>query len=169
MRYPMPYLIIGLGLSLMLTAAQGQTTYRWVDQDGRVIYSDQPPPPSARQAEAKQLGAPNAIATGGPDYRTRMAAQVAPVTLYSSADCAAECKLARSLLRQYAIPHSEKSIKTAEDAAAYKKATGSENLLVPTLVVGGQVQKGYEDGAWRRLLEDAGYAVEAGNPNPGSR
>lgn len=156
-------------LCLLLALPLGvhaQTTYRWVDRAGKVTYSDRPAPPEAQQAEEKRLGAPNSIASGGPDYATRVAAQGSPVTLYASADCGAQCELARDFLKRMHIPHSEKLIKTAEDAAAYKSATGSDNLLVPTLLVGTAIQQGYEDGAWRKLLAAAGYPGAEARPLP---
>jgi len=164
---------VAVCLALCLAAAPGlqaQTTYRWVDREGRVNYSDQPPPPSARNAEEKKLGAPNAIATSGPDFGTRVAAEGSPVTLYSSSDCAVECKLARDFLRQNGIPYGEKLLRTAEDAAAFRGATGSEDLLVPTLLVGTVAHKGYEDAAWRKLLAAAGYPLGgAGAATPAPR
>lgn len=153
---------VTLCLSFCLAQASGvqaQTTYRWVDRDGKVNYSDQPPPANARSAEEKKLGAPNAIASGGPDYDTQVAVQGSPVTLYSSSDCVVECKLARDFLHDNGVPYSEKSLKTAEDAAAFRRATGSGDLLVPTLLVGTVAQKGYDDGAWRKLLVAAGYPL----------
>ena len=155
---------ICLSLCLALPSALlAQTTYRWVDQEGKVNYSDQPPPPSVKSAEEKKLGRPNAISTSGPDYSTQVAAQGSPVTLYSSSDCVVECRLARDFLRQNGIPYSEKPLKTTEDAAAYRNATGSADLLVPTLLVGTAAHKGYEDGAWRKLLGAAGYTLRDTN------
>ncbi len=151
---------VALALCLALPLA-AQTTYRWVDRDGKINYSDQPPPPEVKKAEEKQLGAPNSIASGGPDYATRAAAQSSPVILYGSGDCAAGCKAARDFLNENRIPYSEKTIKTPDDAAAFKKATGSEEMLVPTLLVGTVAQKGFEDGAWRKLLDAAGYPIGA--------
>lgn len=146
--------------------SQAQTTHRWVDRDGRVTYSDQPPPPRVLRAEEMKLGTPNSIAASGPDYATRRASQDSPVTLYSGGDCGAECALARDFLKQTGVPYREKTIKTAEDAAAFRSATGSEELSVPTLLVGTAAHKGYEDGAWRKLLTAAGYPLAGARPAP---
>lgn len=163
---------VAVGLSLFLAQAQlslAQTTYRWLDQDGRIIYSDQPPPPNARKAEAKKLGAANSIATSGPDYETRLAAQAAPVTLFTSGDCIAECQSARDFLQQNGIPYGERPLKSAADSAAYKSATGSEALLVPTLVAGSMVHQGFENGAWSQLLGVAGYTLRGSGASTPSR
>ena len=139
-----------------------------MDKDGKVTYSDQPPPASARQAEEKKLGTPNAIATGGPDYRTKVAIQAAPVILYGSSDCASECQAARDFLKRNGVPFSEKTIKTEEEAQAFRKATGSEDLLVPAIQAGSLTEKGYEEVAWRKLLVTAGYPMRS-EPNPAPR
>ena len=39
-----------------LAAAQVQQVYRYIDVDGRVVYSDKPPPPGAKDAQAKRIG-----------------------------------------------------------------------------------------------------------------
>ena len=48
-----------LALISGLAAAQVQQVYRYIDVDGRVVYSDKPPPPSARDAQAKRIGGNN--------------------------------------------------------------------------------------------------------------
>ena len=47
------------GLLLLASAcaiAQTQQVYRYLDTDGRVVYSDKPPPADARNAQAKRIG-----------------------------------------------------------------------------------------------------------------
>lgn len=156
-------LCFGVCLALPLPTL-AQTAYRWVDADGRVHYSDQPPPAEVKRAELKRLGAPNSIASGGLDYATSVAALGSPVTLYSGGDCGAECAQARDFLRQNGVPYSEMTIRTAEDAAGFRRATGSAELSVPTLLVGSTAQKGYEEATWRKLLAAAGYALSSARP-----
>ena len=56
-------LIIALAI-LLATATVAAQVYKWVDKDGKVQYSDTPPPPSATKAEAKKVDAvPSAPAT----------------------------------------------------------------------------------------------------------
>ncbi len=40
---------------LLATATVAAQVYKWVDKDGKVQYSDTPPPPSASKADAKKL------------------------------------------------------------------------------------------------------------------
>jgi hypothetical protein len=47
------------GLLLLASAcafAQTQQVYRYLDAEGRVVYSDKPPPADARNAQAKRIG-----------------------------------------------------------------------------------------------------------------
>lgn len=39
----------------LLSLTVGAQVYRWVDKDGKVQYSDQPPPPGAGKAEATRI------------------------------------------------------------------------------------------------------------------
>ena len=158
--------LLGLCLLPLAFAAAAQTAYRWVAEDGSVVYSDQPPPAHAHKAEKKRLGPANAIAGGGPGFALEKAVQAAPVTLYTSPECGAECQAGRDYLKRLAIPYGEKSVRSAEDAAAYKKLTGSGDLVVPTLVVGTQTQAGFEAGAWRSLLDIAAYPLSERDSRP---
>jgi hypothetical protein len=133
-------------------------TYRWVDKDGKVHYTDHPPPPAeARSLERKRLDASVVESGAGTSFETRRAAADFPVTLYVAADCGAPCASGRQFLAARRIPYGEKSIATPADLAAYKKATGADALSLPTLQVGGKVQKGFQEELWGGLLEAAGY------------
>ncbi len=147
-------------LSLLLAPPlQAQTTYRWVDKTGQVHYSDQPPPPEAvKNFEAKKLKGPNVIDTGGAfAYETGRASKKSPLTLYTADTCKEDCRQARDLLKQRGAPYNEKEIRTQSDADAFRQATGSQELFVPVLQAGGKTSKGFEEGAWNRLLDEAGY------------
>ena len=144
---------------LCAASAQAQTTYRWIGRDGQVNYSDQPPPPDAKDPRRAPLGSPNLVDTGGPSYSEKRAARIFPVTLYTGTDCAAECQLARDYLKRRGVPYREQSVKSLADAAALEQATGSKVLMVPTIVVGKSARQGFEEGAWGQLLESAGYPL----------
>jgi len=151
-------------LILCTTPASAQTTYRWIGQDGQVNYSDQPPPPGAKDPSQAPLGSPNLVDTSGPSYSEKKAARVSPVTLYTGTDCVAECKLARDYLKRRGVNYREQAVKSVADAAALRQATGSKELLVPTILVGKIAHQGFEAGAWDRLLETAGYPLQGPAP-----
>jgi len=141
--------------------AQSQTLYRWVDKDGKVYYTDQPPPPTAKKIQEKKLDTGSSIETSGLTFEQRKAVENFPVTLYTTVDCASECTMARDLLKRRGSPFSEKSLRTAEDAIAFKKTFGSAETTIPSLSVGNQKLKGFNESAWHGLLDAAGYPRNA--------
>lgn len=129
------------------------TLYRWVDADGKVNYTAEPPPPSAKSVQQKKLGAAGASDDNLP-YAVRLAAQKYPVTLYVT-NCGEACDKAREHLAKRGVPHSTVDPQKPEGAEALKKAAGA--LEVPVLAVGSSVSKGYEASAWDAALDAAGY------------
>ncbi|MBI3525393.1 MAG: DUF4124 domain-containing protein [Betaproteobacteria bacterium] len=112
-------------------AAQAQAAYRWVGQDGKVHYSDQPPPPSeTRDVQQKKLRG-STVETSGPSYSTQQAMRKFPLTLYTSDNCKENCQIARDFLNRRGVSFSEKVLRTPEDVVAFKQATRLEELVVP--------------------------------------
>ena len=141
--------------------AQAQTTYRWVDQDGKVHYGDRPPPPqAAREVQEKRFNAPSADKQLS--YALRLAMGNYPVTLYVSGDCDSACKLARDHLNKRGIPFSEKSVTTNEEIVALRQLQGGGEVAVPVLQVGTKTVKGFQESGWDSLLDAAGYPKTAG-------
>jgi len=140
-------------------SAQSAPLYRWVDTDGKVHYTEQPPSPSvAIKVEEKTLGTPPSDTVQLP-YASRLAARNFPVTLYNS-ECGEACTKAREHLTQRGIPFNEKDAGTPEIQAELKKLIGA--LGVPVLAIGTVTRlKGYEAGAWNAALDEAGYPKSA--------
>ena len=81
----------------------GQQVYRYVDKDGRVVYSDRAPPPATRRTcRPKRLGA-NFIETSEPPLAAQQATERYPVTLYTFA-CGELCQNAEALLNRRGVP-----------------------------------------------------------------
>jgi glutaredoxin len=146
--------LAALLLVLIGTATFAEEAYRWVGKDGKIHYSDEPPPPEAKQVEQKRLDA-SVVAGDKYPYDTRRAMANFPVTLFVTAKCGDACDSARSYLKARGVPYTEKSVVTQDDAAALKKATQSDT--VPALLVGSMVSKGYQEAAWDDLMDTAGY------------
>jgi hypothetical protein len=150
-------------LALLLMAAAGwahaDKLYRWVDQDGRVHYTDQPPPPQARSAERKQLG--DRPGDGPASYALQRAMQNYPVTLYVVKECGEGCKSALGYLNRRGVPFTQKDAQ--QDADALRALTGGE-LEVPVATVGSSVLRGWEEGSWKAALDAAGYPSTAVAP-----
>lgn len=133
--------------------AQTQQVYRYVDAEGRVVYSDRPPPPNAREAQAKRIGQ-NTIETSALSYTEAMAQERFPVTLYTFA-CGTVCDSASALLNKRGVPHTVVNVSQNEGAEKLKRLTGG--LDAPALQVGDQYATGFSEGRWQTLLTDAGY------------
>jgi glutaredoxin len=128
--------------------------YRWVDKDGKVVYSDLPPPASAKNPELRKLGT-NAVDVDKVPFATRDAAKKSPVTLYAN-NCGEPCDNARQFLAKRGVPFATKNPEASQaDADALKKLIGA--LEVPVLVLGKNPIKGYDAASWEAALDAAGY------------
>ena len=145
-----------LSLAVLASSADAQNLYRWVDKDGKVHYSDQPPPSEIKKVEQPRLKA-STIETSGLSYETQKAVQNFPVTLYTTPDCVSECTNARDLLTRRGIPFSENRVVTTQDGDSFKKTLGTDKLLFPAMTLGSQKQIGFEADIWHGLLDSAGY------------
>lgn len=144
---------LALGLLLAAVPVLAQQMYRWTDADGRVHYSDQPPPKDAKNVQTKNLGA-NVVETDAVPYATQVARRRNPVTLYAF-ECGDVCTQAKGLLRTRGVPFSEVDPRQAANAEKLKALTGGTD--VPVLQVGDTVVNGYEAGRWQTALDNAGY------------
>lgn len=127
--------------------------YKWVGPDGKIQYSDTPPPSS--EAQAVPVDIPSAVS--GKAALPRDVAEAVkknPVTLYSSANCA-PCDTARSLLLARGVPFSEKTVRTAADVAYLREVSGDAQL--PVMIVGASKHQGFMAQEWDDSLTAAGY------------
>jgi hypothetical protein len=146
-------------LALLASAdAAADRLYRWVDADGRVHYTDQLPPPTARNAERKRLG--DKPPEQGLPYAVQEAKRKFPVAVYTAEDCGDPCKEAIAYLAKRGVPHARKDARDPAAGEALMKLTGGK-LEVPVATVGSTVLRGYEEGAWGRALDAAGYPRSA--------
>lgn len=136
-----------------LASSQGQQVYRYVDADGRIVYSDHAPPASATNVQIKKLGQ-NLIETEQP-LGVRMAQERFPVTLYTTA-CGDLCQRGETLLNRRGVPFATVNVSQQAGADRLKRLTGE--LQVPVLQVGDKlIAKGFNEPVWQGLLTEAGY------------
>ena len=147
------YLVLAATFWIACSDAAAQA-YRWVDDQGRVHYTQTPPPPQAKGVQRKDFrsGAPG---TAELPYATQLAAKNYPVTLYTQPDCGSVCDQARSSLVKRAVPFREVSVLSQKEVDEVKRLSGGESL--PLLVVGSLVQVGFQEGLINNLLDTAGY------------
>ena len=152
-------LSFGLLIALLAGIAAAQQMYRWTDENGRTHITDTPPPASAKSARKVK---PAASSAEGLPYILQQAVDRFPVTLYTSADCADPCRMAREHLAKRGVPFTESQIR--EGAEELKRVAGATE--VPALKVGGKVVSGYERAAYDGTLDSGGYPKTAVVPAP---
>ena len=139
--------------ALACAAVQAEV-YRWVDEAGKVHYSDQAPPANIKQVEKKKAAGGKPSEAPLP-YGLQQAVKNFPVTLYSS-DCGDACTRARQLLVKRGIPYAEMDATSPETQEELRKLTGGP-IEVPVLTVGRDALRGFEEGRWNTSLDAAGY------------
>jgi glutaredoxin len=152
--------LIGLAAVILFAPlANAQQVYRIVGPDGRVTFSDKPPPePNAKVAPVVPLSGSASANGAGLPFELRQVASKYPVTLYTAGDCG-PCGAGRAYLTSRGVPFTEKTISTSEDAEALKRLAG--DIAIPLLTIGGQQVKGYSDTEWGQFLNAAGYPAKS--------
>jgi glutaredoxin len=152
---PVQYALGAVAFALVATAfAQTAPVYRYTDPDGRVIYTDRPPPTDAKNLQTKRVGG-NFIENSEPGYQAQLAAERFPVTLYTF-ECGDVCRNAEALLNKRGVPFTTVNVQEPQGASKLQAMTG--DLQAPVLTVGDKlVGKGYNEARWQTLLDEAGY------------
>ena len=145
--------LLMFGLLAVAVATHAAQIYEWVDEKGVKQYTQQPPPPGAKQVQEKRIGS-NVIETSGPGYATQQAVKNFPVVVYIT-DCGEGCTAARAHMTKRGVPFTEKN--PQQDFEAFKKLSEG-SLEVPLLLVGAlKPIRGYNTASWDAALDQAGY------------
>lgn len=132
--------------------------YKVVGPDGRVTYTDRAP--GDRPTQTLQ---PNG-ATGSSEnlpYELQKVVSRYPVRLFTGPKCA-PCDAARQLLKDRGVPFTEKTISTSDDAKAYAKQEGTDQL--PSVRIGQKQMLGYNQAEWAAYIDAAGYPAKSALP-----
>ena len=149
-----PGIAAALGVALAFGAGvAAQSVYKWTDADGKVHFSDTPPPPQDSKNVTQHRIYGSGVDASQLPYATQMAMKNSPVTLYTAPSCGDPCSDGRALLGDRGIPYTEKDARG--DAETVKKLIGA--LQVPVLVIGNDPMKGFDANAWHSALDSAGY------------
>jgi glutaredoxin len=145
---------VSAALIAAVAAAQPQQVYRYVDKDGRVIYTDRAPPADGKDVQAKRLS-PNYIENNDVPVAMTQATQRFPVTLYTFA-CGKICQDAEGLLNRRGVPFTTVNVEDPKGAEQLQKLTGAQQA--PVLQVGDKLMaKGFNEARWTAMLDEAGY------------
>ena len=150
-------LLMVAAATLITGAAWAQ--YKVVGPDGKITYTDTPPPTGKAQSVGRPAG--EGVDTENLPYELRQVVGRYPVTLYTTSNCGA-CDAARSLLRQRGVPFSERTVNTSADATLLVQNEGGTDLPVARL--GGQQLKGFNSADWNGYLDAAGYPKQSQLP-----
>ena len=140
-----------LPLCLLANAAQAQL-YKSVGPDGKVTYSDTPPPANQKLLETKSIAISQDV-TNFP-YELKLAASKNPVVVYTTSNCK-PCSEGKNLLIGAGVPFAEKTIKTNADSDKLKQVSGDTQL--PFMTVGSNKIHGYNQDEWKTAITTAGY------------
>lgn len=145
---------IAIAVSAALAGAQAQQVFRYVDKDGRIVYTDRTPPADSKEVQAKRLS-PNFIENNDLPIATSQAMERFPVTLYTFS-CGLVCQNAEGLLNRRGVPFSTVNVEEPKGADMLQKLTGAQSA--PVLQVGDKIiAKGFNEQRWTTLLDEAGY------------
>lgn len=141
-------------LVLAGAASPALAVFKVIGPNGQVTYSDRPPAePAARVQQLSPQATPLPASSLPPVLREATARY--PVTLYTMPDCGV-CDSARAYLRRRGVPYAENTISTIEDRSLFS-VRFSSSLTVPVLTIGAQKLEAFDESAWARYLDAAGY------------
>lgn len=149
-----------LAATLVLVTGSAHALFKVVGPDGKVTYTDRPPPASGGKVVPVNRETGSASDPALP-FALRQIATRFPVTLYTSANCE-PCALARQMLARRGIPFSERVAESLEDREAWVRVVGG--LEAPALRVGGQMLRGFNPANWDETLDVAGYPRQSQLP-----
>ncbi len=138
----------------LAASTHAQTVYRIVGPDGKVSFSDQPPPANSKARVTTGASGGGSASTASLPFELKEVVQRYPVTLYTSASCA-PCASARNLLVSRGVPFTERTVNSNEDGEALQRISGETTL--PFGTIGSQQLKGFSDVEWTQYLDAAAY------------
>jgi glutaredoxin len=151
-------------LAALIAGSASAQLYRWVDAEGKVHYTDQPPA-NAKNVETHKTTA-NVVSSTTP-FAVQQATKNFPVKIYTGTNCGSPCSDARDLLAKRGVPFTEVSVTQPAQLDELKKVSGGDE--VPIVLVGRAVLKGFEPGSLTAALDNAGYPKNAGKSTPAQK
>ncbi len=168
---PKPSALLLALVGLAFSAGVAHAQYKWIDSDGRVGYGDMPPSHSVKLLRSPKefarqpvLGKPTADPKQGMPLELRRAMERAPVTLYTTSNCA-PCDLARQHLVRRGIPYVEKIVSTGQDLMAFSRLGFPPDTGLPVATAGSSRQVGYHAANWDDAFTNAGYPKDSRLPS----
>lgn len=150
---------IGIATLLLVAAGAQATTYKWKDpKTGRIVISDSPPPAGIKEIGTRPNRSGGATDPANLPLATRKAMAEFPVTLFTADNCLEACADARGLLNRRGVPFTEANI---GDPASRQRLEAYGEPKLPSLLVGQQLTRGFQNTQWNEVLGLAGYPATA--------
>lgn len=152
-------LILGLLCCLLGTQAMAGKVYQWRDADGRVFYSDQPPPVTGVKERSIK---PNVVGNASKAQQVASQVKEAPtIVLWVSAQCEPMCSNAIAILDQRNVPYEVRNAdpKNEKSMLALFNDAGTMQVTPPILIIGKEVYKEWNSAVWQGALTKAGYPL----------
>lgn len=127
--------------------------YKWTDENGKVHYSDSPPPgKKAKKLDLKinSISGPPVVSSLG---NSTAATSASKVKLYTTTWCG-YCKKAKAYLQARGTPFQEIDVENSAQGQSEFRTLGGRG--VPVILVGNQRMDGYSEGGLEGLLKQAG-------------
>ncbi|MBU1224639.1 MAG: DUF4124 domain-containing protein [Gammaproteobacteria bacterium] len=132
-------------LALLLAWPASAGVYKWTDAQGRVQYSDSPPP----AAKTTQLRLQTYT---GPVEVSRAVGTDSGVTIYTTEWCGV-CQRAKAFFKQNGVPFREWDVEKTEYGAIKFKQLGGSG--VPVITVGAEKMMGFDAGRFMVLWQQS--------------
>ena len=136
----------------MLALPLGATAeiYRWVDDQGRVHFSDSDMAPEAEQVQVRVQTVETVRVTSLPERSSALAPKAASVVMYSTPWCGV-CKRARRYFEDQGIAFTDKDIEARQDWRAEFEELGGKG--VPLILVGERSMSGFSAARFDALYQ----------------
>ena len=144
--------IIALCALLASIPVSAQQIHRWVDADGRVQYSDKPPPGVASKPVEARINS-----YGGTPVVSGTSSPVAsrPEIKMFATDWCPYCRRAQSFFARQGISYTHIDVEKSDAGHAEYRSLGGRG--VPLIMVGTQRMNGFSEERLAQMLKAAGY------------
>jgi glutaredoxin len=141
-------------LAMLIAAAPaGGGIYKWTDPQGRVHYSDNPPPEGKAQQVKVKINSIQGPAVVSTLRDTSAAKAKEKVRIYTAVWCG-YCKRAKAHLAAKGVAYDEMDVETSERGRSEFAQLGGRG--VPVILVGNQRMDGFDASGLDAMLASAG-------------
>jgi glutaredoxin len=139
---------------LVASTPAGAGVYKWTDAQGRVHYSDNPPPEAKAQQVKVKINSIQGPAVVSTVRDTPAAKAKEKVRIYTAVWCG-YCKKAKAHLATRGVPYDEVDVEASERGRSEFTQLGGRG--VPVILVGNQRMDGFDASGLDAMLAGAGW------------